>query len=52
VDETRKYHSDPRDYAWYVLTYKWKLAITHRIPTLQSTNPKKAHDKNDPGEDA
>ena len=32
---------DPLGHAWYVLTYKWILAIKYRILRLQSTDPKK-----------
>ena len=39
MDGTRKYlergNPDTKGYAWYILTYKWILAIKSRIPMLQ-----------------
>jgi hypothetical protein len=45
MNGTRKYHieqsnPDPKGHAWYVLTYKWILAIMYRRSTLQSADPK------------
>ena len=37
---------------WYILTYKWTLAIKYRTTTLQSTDPKKLSNKEGPREDA
>ena len=42
MDSSRKYHldsanQDPERLAWYVLTYKWTLAIKYRITMLQPT---------------
>jgi hypothetical protein len=31
----------PKEHIWYVLTYKWILAIKYRIPMLHSTDVKK-----------
>jgi len=35
-----------------MLTYKWILAIKYRIMMLQSTDPKKLNNKEDPRKDA
>ena len=37
---------------WFVLTYKWTLAIKCRITMLQSTDPKKLDNKEVPREEA
>jgi len=37
---------------WYILIYKWTLAIKCRTTMLQSTDPKKLGNKKIPGEDA
>jgi hypothetical protein len=39
-------------HAWYVLTYKWILAIKYWIPTLYSTDSKKLNKKEGPSEAA
>jgi len=37
---------------WYVLIYKWILAIKYRVTILYSTYPKKVSNKEGPKEDA
>ena len=44
--------SEPKVHAWYVLTYKWILAIKYRITILQSIDPKKPNNKKGPRKDA
>ena len=46
MDGTRKYHPqwgnpNPDKHTCYVVTYKWKLALKHRITTLQFTDYQK-----------
>jgi hypothetical protein len=36
---------DSERQTWYILLYKWKLALKYRITTLQSTDPKKQSNK-------
>ena len=54
---TRKYHPqrgnpDPKGHAWYVLTYKWILAMMYKMPMLYSMDPKKLKRKKSPNEGA
>lgn len=56
MDGTRKHHPewgypDPKWHAWYVLNYKWILAIKYRITKL-GPELKKLNDKEGPREDA
>jgi hypothetical protein len=39
-------------HAWYVLSYKWILAIKYRIPMLHSTDLKKLNKKESTNDDA
>jgi hypothetical protein len=53
MDETGKDHSergnlDSERQTWYVLTYKWILVIKYRVNMLQTTDPKKLSNKQDP----
>jgi hypothetical protein len=41
----------PERHVWYVLTYKWTVAIECRIIMLQSTDPKKLGNKEGSRED-
>ena len=43
---------EPERHVWYVLTYKWTLAIKGRITMLQSIDPKKLSNKEILREDA
>jgi hypothetical protein len=57
MDRTRKYYPErgnpyPERHTWYLLTYKWILAIKYRIPMLYSTDPNKLSNKKDEREDA
>jgi hypothetical protein len=50
LEGTWQYHhewgnTDPKWHAWYVLTYKWILAIKYRIPMPCSADPKKLSKK-------
>jgi hypothetical protein len=57
MDGTRKCHPElgnpaPKGHGWYILTYKWILAIKYRITMLYSIDPKIPNNKKDPREDA
>ena len=45
-------YPNTKGHSWYVLTYKWMLAIKYRITMLQSTDPKKLSSQEGPKEDA
>jgi hypothetical protein len=49
MDEPRKYFLGEvtQTHAWYLLTFKWILAIKYRIPTVNSIVPKKPKNKED-----
>jgi hypothetical protein len=53
MDGARNILSDitQNQYAWYVLTYKWILAIKYKITSLQSTYPKKSNNREGSRED-
>jgi hypothetical protein len=46
VSQTQKEH------AWYILNYKWILAIKYSIPMLYSTDPMKLNKKEGPSKHA
>lgn len=41
----------PKGLTWNVLMCRWVLAITYKITTLYSIDPKKPNNKEDPRED-
>ena len=54
MDEPRKYFLGEvtQTHAWYLLTFKWILAIKYRIPMLYSTDLKKLNKKEGTSKDA